>query len=71
MLLSKDEGVWLPRGLALRGLLAQAPQGEGDPLPPIRLRSSPKGGTFSLAAGEGLDLDRACLPLPACGERVG
>ncbi|MDQ0422883.1 hypothetical protein J2045_003933 [Peteryoungia aggregata LMG 23059] len=29
MLPSKDEGVWLLRGLALRGLLAQAPQGEG------------------------------------------
>jgi hypothetical protein len=29
MLPSKDEGGWLLRGLALRGLLAQAPQGEG------------------------------------------
>ncbi|SIQ07377.1 hypothetical protein SAMN05880561_1011120 [Rhizobium sp. RU33A] len=29
MLPSKDEGGWLLRGLALLGLLAQAPQGEG------------------------------------------
>lgn len=29
MLPSKDEGGWLLGGLALRGLLAQAPQGEG------------------------------------------
>lgn len=52
MLPSKDEGGWLLRGLALRGLLAQAPQGEGLRAQPlIRLLSPPKGGTFSPHAG--------------------
>lgn len=54
MLPSKDEGVWVPRGLALRGLLAQAPQGEGLRAQPlIPFLSPPNGGTFSPHAGRG------------------
>ena len=67
MLPSKDEGGWLLRGLALRGLLAQAPQGEGLRAQPlIRLPApSPR------MRGEGRSADHACHPLPACGERLG
>lgn len=52
MLPSKDEGVWLPRGLALRGLLAQAPQGEGGSFTPYPTSEPAEGRHLLPASGE-------------------
>jgi hypothetical protein len=51
MLPSKDEGVWLPCGLALRGLLSQTPQGEGGSFTPYPT-SEPAEGRNRLPARE-------------------
>lgn len=57
MLPSKDEGGCDLCGLALRGLLAQAPQGEGSSAPPVeRYLSLPLGEDPCSTRGENRSL---------------